>query len=215
MEQIVGFAELLTAVATAVALIVAALALHYQAETTRLQAEATRDQLRLNENQREQDRRRFASRVAVFSPQSIGLGQGPFTPDSVVARIQNRSPANITGVRLLIVYRGPNLEEHGVLRPAPAKSAYALVPLLPPCAEIRILFGGLGVPETVSELNVDYMAFTDANGIGWEMTPNDFPRELGRLRVPDEVRRRVEDRNVLWSLTKEPPLPLPDCSEGN
>jgi hypothetical protein len=165
MEWIVGFAELLTAVATAVALIVAGLALRYQAETTRLQAEATRDQLRLSADQREQDQRRFASRVAVFSPQSIGLDQGPFPPDRVVARIQNRSPANITGVRLLIVYRGPNIKEQGVLRPAPAKYAYALIPLLPPCAEIRILFGSLGVPDTVSELDVDYMAFTDANGI--------------------------------------------------
>lgn len=66
-----------------------------------------------------------------------------------------------------------------------------------------------------SRMMSGYMAFTDANGVSWEMTPNDFPREKGQLRVPDALRRRVDDKNVLWSLTNERPLSLPDCSEGS
>jgi hypothetical protein len=221
-ERTAKWAEVFSALLTASALLVAGLAFRDQVVATRAQVKATndqvelnRDQLQLNREERERDRRRFAARVAIFSPLSVGYERGPFSRDQVIGTMQNRGPANITGMIVIFEVRGPDVKKNGVATPAPAEYNAASIPLLPPCMEVEFPFGDFGFNEAdVSQMGIAYASFVDSNGVKWEATPTYFAQELGKLPIGKEIRDQAASQDQLLSVTDSKPKPLEDCDEG-
>ncbi|MEU4619665.1 hypothetical protein AB0G04_06770 [Actinoplanes sp. NPDC023801] len=106
-------------VVTAMATIFAFSALNEQRIINRNQAEMNRSQLELNTLEKERAQRRYASRVALWSDDSIPLHSDPNDmTDVYVSRLQNRATVPLTSVYLAVdLGTGTKFHQIGDIRP--------------------------------------------------------------------------------------------------